>query len=267
MTSDRQPTARTRRSEPFPSFQDRPPEVGPKREAVVASLAPSADLVSARSAKESQARASRQNGARSRGPKTAAGKARSAGNALKHGLRARQLVLLEDEDATEFRRFARALEAELMPAGRLQADLVDRIVMAAWRTRRADKLEAGVLASYLEGVDRADSDPRALLAPSAASRSGPTSGGRSWELGKGGRRGVERLATGLSRDNYGPRALATLVRYRGSVLAELFRSLAALKMVQAETRQRSEPARRPAAAALATTKRTREGTPGQGLGS
>jgi hypothetical protein len=92
-----------------------------------------------------RARASRQNGARSRGPSTAAGKARSARNSLRHGLRARKAVLLDDEDATEFRAFARALRNELAPEGRLQADLVSRIVMAAWRARRADKLEAGVL--------------------------------------------------------------------------------------------------------------------------
>jgi hypothetical protein len=42
------------------------------------------------------------------------------------------------------------------------------------------------------------------------------------------------FGTGLIRDNYGPRALATLVHYRGSVLAEWFRSLAALKLLQAE---------------------------------
>jgi hypothetical protein len=161
--------------------------------------------------------ASRRNGAGSQGPKTATGKARSARNALRHGLRARKLVLLEDEDAAEFRAFARALQAELMPEGRLQADLVSRIVMAAWRARRADKLEAGLLATYLEDAGSAAPDPRAAL------------------------------GTELIRDNHGPRALATLVRYRGSVLAELFRSLAALKMLQAEA-----PGRRAAGSTLPT---------------
>ena len=180
--------------------------------------------------------ASRRNGASSRGPRSAAGKARSARNALKHGLSARKLVLLDDEDAAEFRAFSRALQAELEPAGRLQADLISRIVMAAWRARRADKLEAGVLATYLAAAGAADPDPRASL-------------------------GME-----LIRDNYGPRALATLVRYRGSVLTELFRSLAALRLLQAEARRRSEPGRPAGASNLAATERTREVVADQRLG-
>ncbi len=59
-----------------------------------------------------RAAASRKNGARSRGPKTAQGKARSAQNALKHGLRAQKYVVLPDEDAAAFR----ALEAALTAA-------------------------------------------------------------------------------------------------------------------------------------------------------
>ena len=40
--------------------------------------------------------------AKSRGPKTAEGKARSAQNALKHGMRAAKHIVLPDEDAGEF---------------------------------------------------------------------------------------------------------------------------------------------------------------------
>ncbi len=173
------------------------------------------------------------------GPRTAAGKARSARNALTHGLRARGLVLLDDEDAAEFRAFARALPAELAPQGRLQADLVSRIAMAAWRARRSPptsvvgagsqaRLEAGLLATCLASARSADPDPRAAL------------------------------GTELIRDSYGPRAFQPVVRYRGSVLAELFRSLAALKLLQAGTRQRSEPPRLAGASNRAATERTRE---------
>jgi hypothetical protein len=49
-----------------------------------------------------RAEASRRNGAKSRGPKTLEGKARSAQNALKHGLRAQKYVVPPDENAAEF---------------------------------------------------------------------------------------------------------------------------------------------------------------------
>ena len=49
-----------------------------------------------------RAAASRRNGAKSRGPKTPEGKARSAQNALKHGLRAQKCIVLPSENAAEF---------------------------------------------------------------------------------------------------------------------------------------------------------------------
>ena len=50
-----------------------------------------------------QSEASRQNGARSAGPATDAGKARSALNSVRHGLCGRTFFLLPDEDPEEFR--------------------------------------------------------------------------------------------------------------------------------------------------------------------
>ncbi|HEX5078001.1 MAG TPA: hypothetical protein VFV80_02545 [Geminicoccaceae bacterium] len=151
-----------------------------------------------------QAAASRRNGAKSRGPRTAAGRARVARNALKHGLCARRLVLLEDEDAAAFGAFEAALREELAPMTALQADLVARIVVAAWRARRADRFEAAVLGRHLENAELLRRSPQAMLGLGLMSESGT-------------------------------RAMDTLLRYRGSALAELFRSLAALKMLQAES--------------------------------
>jgi hypothetical protein len=93
-----------------------------------------------------RARASRSNGAKSRGPTTAAGKARSSRNALRHGVRARAHLPLPHERAAEFAAFAAALIAELAPQSPLQTVLAERIAVAAWRLARADRLEAEALA-------------------------------------------------------------------------------------------------------------------------
>jgi hypothetical protein len=88
-----------------------------------------------------RAEASRRNGAKSRGPKSPEGKARSAQNALKHGLRAEKFVLLHDEDAAAFEAMAEALTEDLAPVGALQALLARRVVVAAWRLERAARIE------------------------------------------------------------------------------------------------------------------------------
>jgi hypothetical protein len=156
------------------------------------------------SVSSARAEASRRNGARSRGPKTAEGKARSAQNALKHGLRAQKHVVLPEEDGVEFTTLETALIEELAPVGALQAVLAQRIAVAAWRLMRADRIEVEVL-----GHRR----------------------GRDGDLG---------LA--VIRDGNGAGALATLLRYRGSALAEFMRSLRALKALQAEARAHAKAA-------------------------
>ena len=150
-----------------------------------------------------RAEASRRNGARSRGPEDPEGKARSARNALKHGLRAEKYVVLPDEDAAEFAALEAALIDELAPQGVLQSILVRRIARAAWRLERADRLEAEVLAARRYG----DAD----------------------------------LGLALIRDGNGTRSFDTLLRYRGAAMAEFMRSLRMLKALQAE--QAARPVR------------------------
>jgi hypothetical protein len=60
-----------------------------------------------------RAEASRRHGAKSRGPKTPGGKALSSQNALKHGLRAQQCVVLPGERASAFDALKAALLEEL----------------------------------------------------------------------------------------------------------------------------------------------------------
>jgi len=185
------------------------------------SAAPRAAVVTSR------ARASRKNGAKSRGPKTAEGKARSARNALKHGLRAEKYVVLPDEDAAEFAALESALNDELAPEGVLQSILVRRIARATRRLDRAERLEAELFEAR-----------------------------RYQDAGPG---------VALIRDGNGARSFDTLLRYRGAALAELWRALRTLKALQAEARAGAAvgaeaPARVPAPVRLATARPTSPAT-------
>jgi len=146
-----------------------------------------------------RAAASRRNGAKSQGPKTVEGKARWARNALRHGLCAEEFVVLHDEDEQAFAALEAAVLEELAPQGVVQRLLAGRVVRAAWRLERAERIEIELLEYRM---DR-DGD----------------------------------LARALIRDGNGTRSLDTLMRYRGRAQAEFYRALRTLKTLQAEARQ------------------------------
>jgi hypothetical protein len=152
-----------------------------------------------------RAEGSRKNGAKSRGPKTLEGKARSAQNALKHGLRAQKYVVLPEEDAAEFAGLEAAMIEELAPVGALQTVLARRVAIAAWRLARADRIEVELFAH------------------------------RSW--GANANPGLAMI-----RDGNGTRSFETLLRYRGAAMAEFWRALKMLKALQAEQTAETEPA-------------------------
>jgi hypothetical protein len=157
-----------------------------------------------------RAEASRRNGAKSRGPRTPEGKARSAQNALKHGFRAQKHMVLPGEDAVAFAELEAALLADLAPDGPLQEALARRVVAATWRLERAERIEAQLFARMMEAGN---------------------------------------MGLALIRDGNGARAFDTLLRYRGTAAAELWRALRALKALQAEAAAR--PAALPERHALA----------------
>ncbi len=80
-----------------------------------------------------------------RGPNTPEGKARSSRNALKHGLRARDFVLLPEEDPQEWTQHVQDLEQGYRPVDATEKKLVDAIAVAMWKEIRADRFEAEVL--------------------------------------------------------------------------------------------------------------------------
>jgi hypothetical protein len=126
------------------------------------------------------------------GPQTAEGKARSARNALRHGLRASRFLLLPHEDPEAFRELVEELRRVHAPADPIERELVDAIAVAMWREGRADRLEAEALAD---------------IAPAEAARSCGTD-----LTGQAARAG-----------------LATLVRYRTAAQGEHRRALLLLE--------------------------------------
>lgn len=142
---------------------------------------------------EAQQVASRANGRRSRGPRTAEGKARSRRNAMRHGLRAEVLEVLPLEAGGPTEALVSQVRAELAPADVIEAELVDAIAVALWRLRQARQLEA--------------------------------------ELANAGAKGQTSmpLASSMLKRNHGSGAVALLLRYRNQAVGELDRLLRLLE--------------------------------------
>ena len=87
-----------------------------------------------------RSKASRQNGAKSKGPLSAAGKHRSSKNALTTGILSRELIL-SGEIAADYQALLDGLWQDLKPLGILEQTLVERIAVTIWRQRRLVKAE------------------------------------------------------------------------------------------------------------------------------
>ena len=154
-------------------------------------------------ASEAQLAANRRNAQKSAGPRTEEGRAVASRNALRHGLTAEQLILF-DEQAGDLARFCEEVRAALDPADAIEEQLAERILLCAWRLRRACRLEA------------------ALINDAAA-------GTRPWG-GKVGPGGICQHAS---------KGLGTLARYESALDRSLRRAYAMLERRQARRRGES----------------------------
>ncbi|MDE2229235.1 MAG: hypothetical protein KGL11_09375 [Alphaproteobacteria bacterium] len=109
---------------------------------------------------QTQIAANRRNAGKSTGPRTAAGKAAVARNALRHGLTAEHVVLF-DEAGDDFAAFHAELRATYRPGDAVEEELVERIVVCAWRLRRAARVEAALLKRATDAC-RQEWEPRDL---------------------------------------------------------------------------------------------------------
>lgn len=78
---------------------------------------------------------SRRNGAKSRGPLTAAGKQRSSANSYKHGISS-QALLIPGESQADLDAHFGAYRDRFNPADAVELDLVDNLASITWRRRR-----------------------------------------------------------------------------------------------------------------------------------
>ena len=111
--------------------------------------------------RRAQSDASRHTGARSTGPATDAGKARSARNATRHGLTGRTFFLLADEDEADWREHEVLWLATWAPRDALEHEAALAVIRAMWREQRADRLEVQVLTDLFAAGRLADPDEAA----------------------------------------------------------------------------------------------------------
>ncbi|HLJ51228.1 MAG TPA: hypothetical protein VKU01_34705, partial [Bryobacteraceae bacterium] len=112
---------------------------------------------------ERRIRASRANGALSRGPITAEGRRRAAQNKIRHGVLA-QTIVLDGEDPEAFKSLLAAFQAEFDPATASQSALVETLAAARRRLMRIWAIEKAVLTTEIAKHDPADAPTRGAVA-------------------------------------------------------------------------------------------------------
>jgi hypothetical protein len=86
----------------------------------------------------------RRNGAKSRGPVTPEGRARSSANSLRHGLTASNVVL-HGESREDFDLLLADYVDQFRPATRVEMELIESMAVARWRLRRLLGIENNML--------------------------------------------------------------------------------------------------------------------------
>ncbi|HYP07475.1 MAG TPA: hypothetical protein VER03_14680 [Bryobacteraceae bacterium] len=101
-------------------------------------------------ATQKQIESARRNGAKSHGPATPEGKAKSSRNALKHGLAADPEILLATENDDNYDQLLEAYIDTYQPANGAEYDLVCQAVTASWRLRRIGRIEANLIEDQMD---------------------------------------------------------------------------------------------------------------------
>jgi hypothetical protein len=107
------------------------------------------------------------------GRRTPEGKEKASQNALKHGLLAKEAVVV-GEDFDQFDLYRDQIRAELAPVGLVESLLVERIVGLSWRLQRAERFHTEAFDMMYENLV---ADPRARPKAVGPDRGDPIFGG------------------------------------------------------------------------------------------
>jgi hypothetical protein len=165
---------------------------------------------------EARRAAARANGAKSQGPVTPEGKAKSALNAITHGLTATAIVL-----TTESKEKYEALLASYLercdPDGPIEIDLVEEIVAAKWQQRRVATMITALMDVTMDRMEKEIGD--------------------EFENIDNGARTVLAFANEANQSA----TLALLNRYAARHAREYHRALKHLREIQSERRDQNDP--------------------------
>jgi len=159
---------------------------------------------------------SRANGAKSRGPATPEGRAKSSRNSLRHGLSAKS-ILLPAESHEQFQLLLDAHIQQFQPANPVEMDLVEAMALSRWRLRRIWAIETSLLSNEL--TRRAEDIDEELTETTDEDR-------LAWVF--------QRLADG------GP-TLALLARYEGNLNRAFDRAFKQLNILQSQRQNEPTP--------------------------
>ncbi len=101
---------------------------------------------------ESQQNASRANGAKSNGPVTPEGKAKSAVNGTTHGLFS-DTILLKKESREAWNRLCAGLTDRFQPADDVERNIIYEMATATWRAQRATAMETAIIDMETDVID------------------------------------------------------------------------------------------------------------------
>jgi hypothetical protein len=100
-----------------------------------------------------QIEANRRNSLNSTGPRTPEGKAAASLNALRHGLRARTVVL-PGESRVEFQQLCDDLEAEWQPQSRTEQFYLEQMTVSQWKLTRMEVGEMDIFGQAASAKDQ-----------------------------------------------------------------------------------------------------------------